>query len=284
MKDLPSAAEEKLNEMLGNVGDMSLKRRAKKLILDLGLKNGDTIVDLGCGDGFYLYLLSRLPVKLKLTGFDCDKVALKNAKKNLSSKNIKLVEGDLSTMPFRTNIFKKAIMTEVLEHVEDDKKVLTEVYRVLKPNGTLLLTVPSLNYPFLWDPINWILQNLFGTHISGIGFFAGIWARHKRLYKQSDLQVFLKKAGFKINKIEQLTTRCLPFNHYLVNTVARLLCGSKLPVQVKDSLNKFKNVKKPLGLRLIYSLVNFYDQLNNKVPGKNGLNIYIQAEKEELPV
>ena len=48
-----------LNKLLSNVGDMSLKRRANKIIDGLDLKPEDKIVDVGCGDGFFLYLLSH---------------------------------------------------------------------------------------------------------------------------------------------------------------------------------------------------------------------------------
>lgn len=274
--------EDKLDKLLENTGDTSLKRRARKLILDLEFKKGDHVVDLGCGDGFYLYLLSSLPIKLKLTGFDSDQLVLKNAKKNLSTKIVKLINGNLLNTPFRNNTFTKAIMTEVLEHVEDEKKVLGEVYRILKPNGVLVLTVPNYNFPFLWDPINWILQNLFGTHISGIGFFAGIWARHQRLYQQTKLEKLIKNAGFKIEKVEQLTSRCLPFHHYLVNLVARLLYDSNLPARIKNPLSKFKSARKPFSIRVAYYLVNLFDKLNDVLPGRDGLNIYIKAIKLEI--
>lgn len=273
------ATESKLNQLLENVGDMSLKRRAFKQVIDLNLQEGDCVADLGCGDGFYLYLLNNLPTRLKLVGFDYDKVVLANAKKNLSSRSIHLIEGNLTKIPFRTKSFDKAIITEVLEHVRDDQKTLAEVYRILKPNGVLVLTVPNYHFPFLWDPVNWILQNLFNTHISGTGFFAGIWARHERLYKEKQLRAFIENAGFTIEQVEQLTTRCLPFNHYLVNIVARLLYDFQLPISIKDPLSKFKQAKKPLLIRIAFYLVNLYDKLNDVIPGKNGLNIYIRAVK-----
>lgn len=269
-----------LNKLLESVGDMSLKRRAHKLIVDLDLKDGDNVVDLGCGDGFYLYLLSRLPVKLELTGFDRDQVVLENAKKNLSSKKIRLMEGDLRSIPFEKNTFVKAIMTEVLEHVDNDKKALSEVYRILKPNGILVLTVPSLYFPFFWDPINWILQNIFNTHISGTGFFAGIWARHLRLYKRKNLEKLVRQAGFKIEDIDELMTRALPFNHYLVNLVARFLYDIKPSSKITDSISKFKDVDKPLLIKLAFYLVNAFDKLNDRFPGEHGLNIYIKARKK----
>ena len=271
--------EKRLNELLKNVGDMALKRRAHKLILDLKVKNEDSIIDLGCGDGFYLYILSCLPIGLKLTGFDNDKIVLRNAKRNLLPRNIKLIEGDLVKIPFKNNSFKKAIMTEVLEHVKDDKRVLAEVYRILKPKGVLILTVPNYNFPFLWDPINWILQKLFGTYISGTNFFAGIWARHLRLYKRNDLVRLIKKTGFKIEEINELTTRVLPFNHYIINLIARLLYDIKPSSKITDSLNKFKEVEKPLLIKMAFFLINTIDKLNDIFPGKYGLNIYIKARK-----
>lgn len=269
----------KLDKLLDNVGDMSLKRRARKLILDLDPQKGDQIIDLGCGDGYYLYLLNNLPGRPKLIGFDNDKVVLRNARKNLISKDIKLIEGNLIKMPFRDNAFIKAIMTEVLEHIEDDDKALTETYRILKPNGVLVLTVPSYNFPFLWDPINWVLQNIFGTHIGGTGFFAGIWARHIRLYKKNELLKAIQKVGFKVETVQELTTRCLPFNHHLVNLVARLLYDSKLPSKLTDPLSKFKNTKKPYLIKISFFLINLFDKLNGIFPGQHGLNIYIKARK-----
>lgn len=269
----------KLFQLLENVGDMSLKRRACKQLINLNLKANNSVVDLGCGDGFYLYLLNNLPLRLKLVGLDCDKVVLGNAKKNLSSRKIQLVQGDLIKLPFKDKGFDKAIMTEVLEHVTDDKKALSETHRILKRGGILVLTVPNYDFPFLWDPINWILQNLIGTHIGGIGFFAGIWARHKRLYKENVLKSLIENAGFKVVQVEQLTTRCLPFNHHLVNIVARLLYDYKLPDKIKDPISKFKQTKKPLFIKLAFGFVNLYDKLNDLLPGKKGLNIYIKAIK-----
>lgn len=269
----------KLDKILENVGDMSLKRRARKIILNLELKENDSIADLGCGDGFYLYLLNSLPTKLKLIGFDHDDVVLANAKKNLRDKKVELILGDIQKLSFRNSSFKKVILSEVLEHIADDKKALHEIYRVMKPNGILLITVPNFKFPFLWDPLNWTLQNIFGTHISGTNFFAGIWARHLRLYKRDNLKRLIENAGFKIEGVEELTTRCLPFNHYLVNLVARLLYDVKPTSAVLDSLRKFKNIKKPLPIRLAFFLVNIFDKLNDILPGKNGLNIYVKARK-----
>src|SRR5258705_895717 len=139
----------KITQLLENVGDMALKRRARRMLEELELQDGNVILDAGCGDGFYLHLLSKLG-KFQITGLDFDKNALKSAKKNLNGvKNVKIIHGSVMDLPFKSNTFHKVVLTEGAEHLPDDLKGLKEVYRVLKPGGILVLTVPNPNYPYL---------------------------------------------------------------------------------------------------------------------------------------
>lgn len=269
---------ERTEKLLSNVGDMSLKRRARRIIEGINPQKDEKIIDLGCGTGYYLYLLNCLPINLKLTGFDFDKRALDEAKTMLSDEKIDFVLGDMHKMPFKNNSFDKAVSSEVLEHLSNDTLALKEIFRILKPGGTLVVSVPSINYPLFWDPINWILQRFFKTHIK-TGFFSGIWSGHIRLYQLNDLKAKMEIAGFKIEVIKELTFWCLPFNHYLVNIVARLLYDVKISPKIADNLSKFKETKKPILIDLIFKFVNWIDKLNEILPQKNGVNILIKAVK-----
>ena len=101
-KQLSKNINNKLNKLLENTGDMALKRRARRMVEEINPKDGDIILDVGCGDGFYLHILSCLGVKLKLVGTDYDNKALNSAKKNLRGKRIRLVQADLmSKLPFK---------------------------------------------------------------------------------------------------------------------------------------------------------------------------------------
>lgn len=279
LKRLSKPIQDRLEKLLLNVGDMSLKRRARRIIEETNPQTGEAIIDLGCGTGYYLYLLSNLPLNLKLTGFDNDKKALEEARLLLfNNESINFIMGDMHKMPFKDKSFDKIVMSEVLEHVENDEQALKEVYRILKPNGILVISVPSINYPFFWDPINFILQHLFKTHIK-TGFFSGFWSGHLRLYSLYNLKKKFAKAGFKIETAEELTFWCLPFNHYLINIVARLLYDVKISSQIADKISKFKNSKKPLIFNLAFKFVNWIDRLNEIFPQKNGVNIFIKARK-----
>ena len=141
-----------LEILLSHTGDVALRRRARWLIENLSLKNKDKVLDLGCGDGYYLFLLSNLGINVNLIGLDNYKPALASAKKNLKSKKIRLIFSNASRLPFKTNYFDKVVASEVLEHVSNDLKVVSEVRRVLKPGGIFVLSVPHANYPFFGIP------------------------------------------------------------------------------------------------------------------------------------
>lgn len=269
-----------LLSVLGNTGDMALKRRAVEIVSGLELKKGDRVLDVGCGDGYYLHLLSNIGTSLKLSGTDYDSNGLKKAKNNLG-KGISLYQADLmKKLPFKSNTFHKVVMSEVAEHLPDDVKGLKEVYRVMKKGGIICLTVPNYNYPFLWDPVNWILQRTpFGPIRSG--FFAGIWNQHERLYTPHQIQKVIEIAGFKVVVMKSLTFWCLPFNHYIVNIVARILAHGNLSDQSRSSLSKFEKLpKRKWYLNLAFGFVNLLDRLNDYYQSKNiGVSVFVKAKK-----
>lgn len=259
-----------LNNLLNVVGDVALRRRAKWFIQNMNLKKEDSILDVGCGDGFYLYLLSKIDPTFKLTGVDININALASAKENLKGKKVNLIRGDVLKLPFPKGTFDKIIASEVLEHVSDDLSALREINRVLKKEGVFVLSVPYKNYPFFWDPINWTLDHFFDAHIKS-GFWAGIWNQHLRLYRQDNLQTLLKKGGFKKATFAKLTHYCLPFNHYIINIVAIILAGKKMPSIFQRLFCKYEEnyqtrLKRSPLQRNKFSLfapIFFFDQLND---------------------
>ncbi len=268
-------------EVLANTRDTALKKRAIRILQELQIKKGDKILDVGCGDGYYLYLISRLYTNITLTGCDFDVRGLKSARANLKDKKIKLLKGDLmKKLPFRSNSFTKIVMSEVAEHLPNDVKGLSEVFRVLKPGGVICLTVPNVNYPFFWDPINSILERSIGTHIKS-GFWAGIWNQHVRLYKPKKIEEVMLRSGFKVLKIETHTFWSLPFNHYLVNLGARILARGKSS-SLTQGANKFKTSSEEVSFlpSIYFSLSNAVDSLNDIWKPKGvGVSVFVKASK-----
>lgn len=286
-----------VSRLLENTADLSLKRKAKAILTELDLKITDKILEVGCGDGYYLSIINQLG-KFFNVGLEYDSIALLNAERNFNNLGIKykrlerwhnnlekgayLIQGDVNKMPFENNFFDKVIMSEVAEHLPNDLKGLKEVYRCMKKGGILILTVPNSNYPFLWDPINWILERIFKIHIQS-GFFAGIWNQHIRLYSKDQIINVLKKAGFMIDWCEVQTRWSLPFNHYLINLGARLLAAKVLPKDFAKQINKFDHYqpqKRSTLIQIYLDLAEFADSFNKKSHHKIGTTIFVKALKK----
>jgi SAM-dependent methyltransferase len=102
------------------------------------------ILDVGTSTGTNLRLLRDLGFT-RITGVDKSPEAIRFcAAKELGEVRL----GDVCALPFANQWFDLILATDVIEHVEDDLSALRELRRVLKPGGSLLLTVPA--FPLLW--------------------------------------------------------------------------------------------------------------------------------------
>lgn len=270
----------RLEYLLQNVGDMALKRRVKTIVHGLEIQDQDKILDCGCGEGFYLKIISELS-RCQLYGFDSDELVLNRTREELDGSNIRLDQGDIYKLPYQDREFDKIMLSEVLEHLPDDVNALKEVKRVLKPGGILFITVPNHNYPFLWDPINKILETFFYTHIKN-GFWAGIWNMHTRLYTVNEIVQIAKEVDLEIVSLEMLTHYCIPFNHLFLNGMKRLLNTGVLPKTLSEAADKFtyrENNRSRLNpVTLGYALFNFIDRLNEHISNeKTSVSIAVKV-------
>lgn len=261
----------KLLELLGNETDMAFRARALKLFDYLSLTPDDHLLDCGCGRGFFVHMAHEV-FGSAVTGIEMEAELLDIAKKATPSPKITLMNGDITALPFEDNSFNKVIFSEVLEHIPEDRKALMEIYRVLSPGGILAMTVPNARYPFLWDPINWVLETFFNSPIK-TGFLSGIWANHVRLYKMEDLKKLAEEAGFKVEEESYLTYYCFPFIHNIVYGIGKeLLIRGLLPKNIADASDRFtpsKNSKSLLNpVNLFRSILLKIDHLNTLYPPK----------------
>lgn len=253
----------KLESLTANIGDMALKRRVLSIVKGLDINDSDSILDCGCGDGLYLKIIKDLS-GAAVSGFDLNGESLRLAQGYTKGMGVSLVQGRIRDLPYKDNSFGKIFSTEVLEHVEDDLGALKEILRILKPGGRLIITVPNHNYPFLWDPLNWILERCLGKRIKS-GFWAGIWNMHLRLYYREEIEALIKRAGFKVRAVEFLTHYCVPFNHIILYGLKKLLVSGLLPENMSNTADKFSASKERQSglIRLGYKILEFIDRGND---------------------
>ncbi len=204
--------------------DPAFALRAKIILENIEKIKPQKILDAGCGRGFYINALTYFKFIKEIHGADINNKYLNIAKKNIADKRVRIIKTNLYSLPYPDNYFDFIIASEILEHLTDDKKALLELKRVLKKNGTLIITVPNRNFPFFWDPINWLLMKVFNTHINkNIWWLAGIWADHERLYSKEQIKKLLINNGFKIKSVNNILHWCWPFSHFLLYGIGKNL-------------------------------------------------------------
>lgn len=107
------------------------------------------ILEIGIGNGS---LASVIFYKIKniSVGIDIDEKGVGQARKN--KKYIKVLNVNAENMPFKSGSFNTIISNSTFEHIENDKKAVSEASRVLKKNGLFYITVPTNNF------IKWISE------------------------------------------------------------------------------------------------------------------------------
>lgn len=277
--------EATLDMMTRNEADMAFKKRVRTIFEWTNPQKGDLILDMPCGRGFYVNML-RYATEATIIGAELDWDVMLKAKRNVGHlPDTMLNNANIYTLPYAENTFDSAILSEVLEHLDDDVAGLKEIFRVLKPGGVVAITVPNANYPFWWDPINKSLETLFGIHIQH-GPFAGIWANHVRLYTAAQLKLAVLDAGFEVEEERAFTHYSFPFIHNIVYGFGKpLLESGVLPETMANAADRTtfdKNDGKLLNpINLGLKVFNYFDRRNvmNEAPGRSTVNLCIKGRK-----
>lgn len=126
----------------------------EQYVLALGVKNGMSILEVGCGPGLLCHRLKEWLPDSSITGIDRDEKFIKYAEvKSLEKKlDCKFVSGDAISLPFGDNSFDACTSHTVIEHVPT-VPFLAEQYRVCRPGG--VVSVMSSRTEAAINPENW---------------------------------------------------------------------------------------------------------------------------------
>lgn len=143
-------------------------------------------LEIGCGTGFVLSGIRAGCPELALSGSEVLSQGLAVAERRVPDAS--LFQLDARLIPFQDE-FDVIGAFDVLEHIEEDEVVLSQMFRAAKHGGGILLTVPQ--HPFLWSA-------------------ADDYALHKRRYRMKGLIEKVARAGFSPLRITSFVSLLLP--------------------------------------------------------------------------
>lgn len=160
------------------------KMRINKIIPIIKKYPNSKILDIGCGFNYKLLLEVEAYIN-EGYGIDFKVPELKRGK--IKTKQIKISD----KLPFNENSFDFVIMLAVLEHLNCPIEIVKEVERILKPNGKLILTVPS---KYSKPALEFLANKMKIVNEEEIN-------DHKKYYNYKDLEKLFKKTNkLKIQK------------------------------------------------------------------------------------
>lgn len=204
------------------------------------------ILDVGCCTGYNLHILSRYG---KVHGVDTEKKAVEYCKMR-GFKRISHLKNGLK-LPFKNNYFNIITCLDVLEHVKNDEDYLKELYRVLSPDGHLILFTPALS--LLWSELD-------------------IRSYHHRRYSKSELNRKIKRAKF-------VTEDTKYFNYLMFLPILLIRLLQKLPLFKKTDWGADLIVYNRL-INAIQSIIFYIDVWSLKlISPPIGVSLYVIARK-----
>ncbi|WP_102262611.1 class I SAM-dependent methyltransferase [Mesobacillus jeotgali] len=140
----------------------------------LNVQKGDRILELGCGAGYAIKLLLKKDLTQEIVGLDISPTIIRSAqfrnKKAIKEKRAKLVQANLNKMPFEHEHFNKVFSIQTMYFWTDIDSTLSEVFRVLKPEGVVILTFSDGKEDETWEGIRGITENQVIPYMKNAGF------------------------------------------------------------------------------------------------------------------
>jgi SAM-dependent methyltransferase len=144
------------------------------------------MLEVGCGSGVVLAALRAALPDLRLVGCDLYPEGLAIARRRVP--DVELLELEATALPFDAE-FDVVGAFDVIEHVDEDERVLAEIYRSVRPGGGAVLLVPQ--HPWLWSAHDRLVE-------------------HRRRYSRRGLVRKVQNAGFELDLVTSFVSFLLP--------------------------------------------------------------------------
>ncbi|MDZ4165810.1 MAG: class I SAM-dependent methyltransferase [Smithellaceae bacterium] len=224
----------------------------------LRIKPGQLVLDAGCGTGRHLMAAMGCP-GVYVVGVDLNWEDLCRSRDSLvgygnpggldksavagiddAGKPCAVIKASVTNLPFQDESFDAVICSEVLEHIRENHEAVRELVRVLKPKGTLAISVPR----YLPERICWAISRAYHQEPGG----------HIRIYRKGELQTLFTSSGLSCLKVNYKHALHAPY-WWLKCVVGHKNNTSRL-VSLYRRLLEWDIMKRPVVTTLIERLLN----------------------------
>lgn len=189
-----------------------------------GLKDGERLLDAGCGFGGTLGLIHQQFPKSQLTGLNIDERQIEFTRSRLPASardRIKLFCGDACQLPFEAESFDVIVALELLCHLDDAPRFFSEARRTLKPDGRLIVA-------------DHVVSTMAKSAAKGVdlvfgSLFARLYGRLNCTRTIRDFITIAKAEGLDTATFESVTRHTLPNYRFL----RRMMRGFDIPFAEK---------------------------------------------------
>ncbi|HJL99554.1 MAG: class I SAM-dependent methyltransferase [Acidimicrobiales bacterium] len=216
----------------------------------LGAEPGDLVLDMGCGAGRHAFETVRRGCRIVALDQNLEELvdvrntfaAMINAGELAADVEGQPVSADALKLPFSNETFDRIICSEVLEHIPNDKGAIDELVRVLRPGGSIAITVPA----WMAEKICWRLNDEYHAPKAVGG--------HVRIYRKSELRSKINSAGLQPKGWDKAHSLHSPY-WWLKCAVGPTNSHNRL-VRAYHKFLVWDIVKRPLITRLLDRLLN----------------------------
>lgn len=169
-----------------DLANMPPTKRFDAILAYLGSASGKRILDIGASNGEFLYLLKK-------RGADTYGVEINTKTASAARRlGLNIFVGFLEDAKFSDNYFDIVHLGDILEHVTDPRKLLIECWRILKPDGTLIIR--TLNMDCFWAKATLFFYRLFGIPWSAV-----TPPHHIHFFSWDNMNQLLDQCGFRLD-------------------------------------------------------------------------------------
>lgn len=183
----------------------TINSRMNFILENIDTARGQIILDVGCGHGIYLSKLQKLYrscVGIEYSDYNFGEIAKSN-------RNLNFIRMSGENMAFKDESIDNIIMIEVLEHLHNDRNVIREINRVLKPGRMVIITAPNKFFPLETHgaKIGSRIISSYGFGIPLLPFLPSLIRNritNAKVYSPSDIEKLMICNGFELVNMSYL--------------------------------------------------------------------------------